>query len=209
MTSDDDLPRRKTEMRREVAARLQGLSPDDFAARGRLARERLEAVDDFRKATSCLLYAPMGDEVDVSALIDGGLAAGKAIFLPLCKKSAGRMRAVRIFERGRDLVPGRFGIMEPRDGEEQAAPEDLDFVLVPGRAFDRSCHRLGRGRGYYDRFLAEVREEGCCTAAVALDLQIFDRVPAGEHDLPVSMIATESELIRLPAVRTRSTIAGE
>jgi 5-formyltetrahydrofolate cyclo-ligase len=113
MTPDDDLPRRKTAMRREVAVRLESLDPAELAERGRRATRRLEETEDFRSAESLLLYAPMPDEIDVNALIDGRLAAGKAVFLPRCEAAAGRMHAARIFDRDRDTARGRFGITEP------------------------------------------------------------------------------------------------
>jgi 5-formyltetrahydrofolate cyclo-ligase len=193
-----DLPRRKAQLRREVAARLAALSPEDFAERGRRAVERLRALPEFGSAEGLLLYASVPDEIDTAALIDEALSSGRAVFLPVCGKSGSQLRAVRVTDRARDLAAGRFDIMEPREGLESAAPGEVDFVLVPGRAFDRRCRRLGRGAGFYDRFLAGILEGGGHTAAVALDLQVFDEIPAGELDLPVGAVATESRLIRRP-----------
>lgn len=209
MTGGDDLPRRKAQLRREVAARLKALSPGEFAERGGRAVERLGGVREFEEARSYLLYASMPDEIETAALIDGLLSRGRGVFLPVCGKLSDELRAVRISDRGRDLAPGRFGIMEPRGGLEAAPPGEVDFVLVPGRAFDRRGRRLGRGRGFYDRFLSGVLDAGGCAGALALDLQIFAEVPAGEHDLPVHLVATESELIRPPAARTLPTPAQE
>ena len=187
------LAERKAALRREVAARLKALPAAELAERGRRAAERLERVDAFRRAESLMLYASMPDEIDTAGLIDRLLAAGRKVYLPVCDAAAGDMRAVRVADRGRDLVAGRFGILEPRPGLEAAPPGGIDFVLVPGRAFDRAGRRLGRGGGYYDRFLAGA---GAFRAAVALDLQIFPEVPAGARDRRVELVATESELIR-------------
>lgn len=191
----DDLPRRKTEMRREVAARLKAMGPDDFAERGRRAAQRLDAAPDFQSAGSFLLYAAMPDEIDVDPLIDGLLAAGKAVFLPVCHETRGEMRAVRITDRERDLAEGRYGIREPRPGLPSARPGEIDFVLVPGRAFDCNGQRLGRGAGFYDRFLSG-DAGGAFRAALALDAQVFPEVPTGPDDLPVHLVVTESRLIR-------------
>jgi 5-formyltetrahydrofolate cyclo-ligase len=211
MTDGDDLPRRKAQLRREVAARLKALSPEDFAERGRRAAERLKGTREFEEARSYLLYASMPDEIDTAALIDRALACGREVYLPVCAPSGSEMSAVRVEDRVRDLAPGRFGILEPRAGLPAAAPGDVDFVLVPGRAFDRHCRRLGRGRGFYDRFLQVVLEEGdCgCAGALALDLQVVAEIPVGEHDLPVHVVATESRLIRPPAPRALTTPPAE
>ncbi len=197
MTAEgDDLPRRKDRLRREVAARLRSLGPEELAGRGRRAVERLKSTPDFRSARSCLLYASLPDEIDTATLIDELLAGGKKVFLPTCHQTKDEMRAVRIADRGRDLIEGRFGILEPRPELEAAGAEEVDFILAPGRAFDRQCRRLGRGRGFYDRFLHTALEGGGLAAAVALDIQIFDQLPTGKRDLPVHLVATESELIR-------------
>lgn len=196
MTAEgDDLPRRKAGLRREVAARLAEISPEELAGRGRRAAERLRSAPEFRRARSSLLYAAMPDEIDTAALIDELLAAGKSVFLPVCHETRGEMRAVRIADRAHDLAEGRYGIREPRPGLPAAAPGEIDFVLVPGRAFDRNGQRLGRGAGFYDRFLSG-DASGAFRAALALDAQVFPEVPAGPHDRPVDLVATESELIR-------------
>jgi len=196
MSADgEDLAEEKARLRRQVAARLKALSAREFAERGRRALERLEGAEEFRRAGSFLLYAPMPDEIDTTPLIDRLLAVGRAAFLPVCAPDRDEMRAVRIADLGKDLAPGRFGILEPRAGLPAAGPAEIDFLLVPGRAFDRAGRRLGRGRGFYDRFLAGAGE-GPFRAALALDLQLFPRVPAGEHDREVELIAPESEILR-------------
>ncbi len=190
-----DLPQRKAEMRREVAARLKAIAPRDFAERSRRAAERLGSATDFQSARSLLLYAAMPDEIDVDPLIDALLAAGETVFLPVCHEAKGEMRAVRIADRARDLAAGRYGIREPRPGLPAAAPGEIDFVLVPGRAFDRNGRRLGRGAGFYDRFLSG-DASGAFRAALALDAQVFPEVPTGPDDRPVHLVVTESQLIR-------------
>ncbi|MHC4916049.1 MAG: 5-formyltetrahydrofolate cyclo-ligase [Planctomycetota bacterium] len=194
--SDGDLPRRKRSLRREVVARLRALAPGELAERGRRALERLAAAEEYRKAGGVLLYSSMPDEIDTSGLIDAALAEGKRVFLPVCDPARDEMSALRVTDRGADLSPGRFGILEPRADLAPAAPGEIEFVLVPGRAFDGQCRRLGRGRGFYDRFLGEVTPETAFAAAAALDLQVFAEVPAGEHDRPVDLVVTETRTIR-------------
>jgi 5-formyltetrahydrofolate cyclo-ligase len=191
----DDLPRRKAELRREVAARIRGLGPEGLAERGARARDRLAGTDEFRLSAGLLLYAAMPDEIDAGPLIDEALERGAAVYLPVPDPDGNRMTAVRVTDRRTDLVPGRFGILEPRKGLPAAGSGEIDFVLVPGRAFDRGGRRLGRGAGFYDRFLEEAAA-GAFRAALALDLQVVPEVPAGASDRPVDLVATESELIR-------------
>jgi 5-formyltetrahydrofolate cyclo-ligase len=87
-----------------------------------------------------------------------------------------------------------FGAMEPAEGRTLDVAE-IDLVVVPGVAFDRSCGRVGYGRGYYDRFLGK-RRLGVAAIAIAFALQIVDRVPSGAIDRRIDGVVTELEVIR-------------
>ena len=95
-----------------------------------------------------------------------------------------------------ELEPtGNLRILEPKlavqqDGSRQVLPEQIDVVLVPGLAFDPLGNRLGRGRGYYDRFLRRL-PAGALTIGLALDTMIRNQIPYGENDYPVKMVVTE------------------
>lgn len=178
-----------------MAARFRELSAEELRERSALARARLTATDEFHAARSFLLYMSMPDEPDTAALLDGLLAAGRTVFLPLLLPGGNDIAAVPVSSRERNLAPGRFGILEPLPGLVPAEAEDVDFALVPGRAFDRSGLRLGRGLGCYDRLLAQLGPRAV-RAALALDFQIVAAVPAERHDQRVSLIATDRELIR-------------
>ncbi len=93
-----------------------------------------------------------------------------------------------------DLVPGVFGILEPR-GSEVVEPGAIDFVLVPARGFDRAGNRLGRGGGYYDRYMAhpDFRAIRC---GIAYSAQVLPAIPHDAHDLPVHVLVTESGVLR-------------
>ncbi len=87
-----------------------------------------------------------------------------------------------------------FGSREPTDGRVLEARE-LDLIVVPGVAFDRSCHRVGYGAGFYDRLLASTRD-GTAAVAIAFGMQVVEEVPTGPLDRPVDAIVTEDDVIR-------------
>ena len=95
----------------------------------------------------------------------------------------------RVFDLSVDIVPGWLGIPEPRPTAPQVPPESIDWVLVPGLAFDATGRRLGYGGGFYDRLLPLLRPGVQCVAG-ALDLQIVDEVPASPHDRRVDLVIT-------------------
>ena len=95
-----------------------------------------------------------------------------------------------------DTAPGYRGIPEPAAELPRVAIEDVDWVLVPGVAFDIHGRRLGYGGGYYDRLLALLRP-GVLRVAGAFDLQVVAQVPAAPHDLIVDVIVTESRMLTI------------
>ncbi len=97
------------------------------------------------------------------------------------------------FARSREeLVPGAFGVMEPRDSAIAADGSPFDLILVPGMAFDRSGGRLGRGKGYYDRYLAAASG---FKAGVCFDDQVVGEIPREAHDVPMDALVTPSGII--------------
>ena len=132
----------------------------------------------WQDASTLLLYYPLSDEVDVRPLITEAYKNGKRVLLPVCR---GEDLELHLFEGEHSLSSGAFGIMEPRG--PLFVPEDypnIQLALIPGMAFDRAGHRLGRGRGYYDRLLpllSATRLQGIC-----FPFQIQDSVPTDTHD---------------------------
>jgi 5-formyltetrahydrofolate cyclo-ligase len=183
----------KAEARREVERRIAALTAEQRADASARIRQRIAELREFLRARTVMMFATMPDEVDTLPIIEDALAAGKTVVLPHVNRGVGEMDARVVRDVARDLVLGTFGIPEPRDCPV-AGPDSIDFVLVPGRAFDRQGNRLGRGGGYYDRFLARIDAVRCGCVFAA---QVLDAVPHAEHDLPVDVIVTEDVVIRV------------
>ncbi len=129
------------------------------------------------------LFAAIGAEVDVGAIEDPLLELGCEVFYP---RVEGERIAFRRARRG-DLHPGTWQIPEPPESAPEATV--IDLMIVPGVAFDRECRRLGNGKGFYDRAIAEVQPGR--TVAVCFHAQIVDAVPVGEHDRVLDAVITE------------------
>ena len=130
------------------------------------------------KSKTVLAYWPLPDEPDIRPLIDGLLAAGKTVLLP--KVIDGESMELRRYTAYGDLREGAFHIMEPI-GEPFTDFAQIDTALIPGVAFDAARRRLGRGRGYYDRFLAaypNIHKIGIC-----FPFQCVEEVPTQAHDI--------------------------
>ena len=130
-----------------------------------------------------LAYYSLPDEVDTRQLLDDLVAEGKTVLLP--KVIDDENMEIRRYTGRQDLEEGILHLMEPI-GEPFTAYEDIDIVVVPGLAFDAAGHRLGRGRGYYDRFLHRKKHPYC--VGICFDFQKVAEVPVDEYDIPVDEV---------------------
>jgi len=184
----------KTLLRREIEARVRAVSERSRNDASLRACALLEKQPAWRMAGSVLLYAPIDAELNVWPLLENRMKAGNIVALPQFDPGTKTYRACQITDLAKDVAPGRYGIREPRKGCDLIPLNRLDFILVPGVAFDLHGHRLGRGEGYYDRLLATVRGMTC---GVAFDEQIVPEVPVAPHDSDVNCILTPTRWIEL------------
>lgn len=181
----------KRELRARIRSVLGEIDPDDRAAMSAHLVLALQDHEAWTNAKHTLIY--LGDETEpsVDRLADCQ-SEGRAIAAPRINWDTGAMRAVVLTgSPGRAGVTEvrRHGIREPVEGPE-IAPGDLDLVLMPGIAFDRSGGRLGRGGGFYDRFLARLSPT-TTTIGICFGCQVVDRIPREDHDAGVDMLVTE------------------
>jgi 5-formyltetrahydrofolate cyclo-ligase len=182
----------KAVLRKRMYARLKEMPAKQRATASAQARRLLEKQTRWQEAQSVLFFAPLSDELDIWPLFAEALAARKTVALPRFDPEHDRYLACEVRDLDADLAPGRFGIREPSNGCPQIALTRLDFVLVPGVAFDLHGRRLGRGKGYYDRLLPSVRGVTC---GVAFDEQIVGDLPIAPHDARVNCILTPTRWI--------------
>ena len=140
-----------------------------------------------------LFRSGFGTEVDTAAFVAQVLHDGKLLALPRINKASQTLQLHRI-NRLDELVSGVWGIREPHGEAPTVSLAEIDFVLMPGVAFDRQGARLGYGAGYYDRLLASGQRRALRVAA-AFDVQIVDSVPADAHDQRLDIIITENRII--------------
>lgn len=160
-----------------------------------IKRKVLE-LQEVRDARVIMLYASKGKEVRTDELISELLRVGKRVVLPKTEMREKGITPVEISDLEKDLIPGNYGIREPRDCARRVDPGEIDLVIVPGIAFDRNGNRLGRGAGYYDRFLSTIKGK-VRIVALAYSFQIVERVPSSNSDVPVDIIVTEEGVYRI------------
>ena len=170
----------KQEIRKAIRAEKKRIGKEELLQMSLPVTEKIEANEHYLNANIVMLYHPLWDEVDVRPLFDRALTVGKRVILPTVK--------------GDDIIPveitsetewvvGDFDILEP-----VAKPYNgpIDLIVVPGVAFDNNRNRLGRGKGYYDRFL--VKHPNTYRLGVCFKFQIVPEVPTEPFDFPMDEV---------------------
>jgi 5-formyltetrahydrofolate cyclo-ligase len=185
----------KVELRKAALAARNRLTVMERMAASSVIADLLAAHPAYKAAHTVMFYVSFGSEVATILPIKRALAEGKTVAVPLVREREGVLVASKLLDPAKDLAPGAYGIFEPMArAVRPLPPESLDLVVVPGVAFDAHGHRIGYGRGYYDRFLAGIGRKAI-TVAFAYESQIHDHVPSQEHDCHVQVILTEERVI--------------
>jgi 5-formyltetrahydrofolate cyclo-ligase len=188
----------KQGLREQLRARVSEVSAAGRILRSGHARALLARQRVWQEAKSVLFYAPLPDEIDLLPLLHQALDEGKTVALPRFFPENGAYGACQIENFSRDCAPGKFGVREPVPRCAIFPLNRLDLALVPVVGFDAAGHRLGRGKGYYDRILAEVAGTRC---GVAFDEQMAEEIPAEPHDMPLNCILTPTRWLEIPGPR--------
>lgn len=141
-----------------------------------------------------MAYIPLPDELDVGPLLGRAWAEGKVVTTPRIVWGRHQLRPIVTRNFQDDVVPTRHGLREP-SGTEEIALEAIDLLIVPALGFDRRGHRMGRGGGFYDRFLARP-ELRALTVGLTFERQILPELPVLSHDQAVQMIVTDNGAYR-------------
>ena len=146
-------------------------------------------MPEFKLSQTILFYCSFDGEVETLGMMRHASQIGKKIALPVIIKEKKRIVPTIIEHIDADLHEGHYGIKAPRhDKTRELKVSELDLVVVPAVAFDKNNNRLGRGSGYYDRFLGELPSH-IPTVGLAFDFQVVDLIPGLQHhDIPVSHV---------------------
>jgi 5-formyltetrahydrofolate cyclo-ligase len=158
-----------------------------------IARQLLD-LPTFLAARCVLLTLPYRSEWDTRPLLEAARASGKTVALPRVDDTARMLRLHAVRDIATDTRAGYRGIPEPVTSMPFVAFDAVDWVLVPGVAFDASGGRLGYGGGFYDRLLSLLALSAARVAG-AFDMQIVDQVPLAPHDLKVDLIVTDRRVL--------------
>ncbi len=181
----DSMVETKQELRRKYKRAVKALSGEEKRAASHEIAGRIVSMPEYKEALTVMVYSALPDEVDLTPLLDHPFSEGKRFVYPLCLNDTDMVV----------MLPGKwnegmYGIMEPdHESSEAVAPGIIDLVICPGVAFDDAKTRMGKGRGYYDRYLP-----GCVNAKVimaAFEAQHAPTLPREDTDVLMDQVVTE------------------
>jgi 5-formyltetrahydrofolate cyclo-ligase len=187
----DEVRRLKQQMRVEASQR-RAKQPDAEPLSRRIFQQ-ITALPEYARTRALMLYLDVRSEVRTRWFVPTAWAEGKRVVVPYCENGQIELFPLQSFD---DLLPATMGVLEPkpelrRRADRHVDPADLDLVITPGLAFDRRGGRLGYGKGYYDRFLHQIRTDAT-KLAVCFECQLFPQIPVLPHDIRMDLVVTES-----------------
>ena len=191
----EDIRIQKKEIRRQALERRKKLSEKEWAEKNAIIFERLFSFANFLEAKVVLFYVSTNKEVATEQMIRKSLAHEKIVVVPWTDTESRQILLFRIGDFDQDLLPGYKGILEPnRSRTKQMSVDQIDLAIIPGIAFDTRGGRIGRGAGYYDRFIPTLNIT-TRKVALAFECQMVPQVPMEPCDKYVDIIITEDRII--------------
>ncbi len=184
----------KKDLRTHLKANLAALSADEIHQRSRQACDLLADQPEFERCETVMVFLSLPTEINTAPLVLRAWQDGKRVLAPRVSWEQRRMMPVEIRSLTEDIEDTQWNLRQPLQGDPVPLSM-IDLVVVPGLGFDRAGNRLGRGRGFYDRFLAHSEFAGS-TCAVAFEEQIVEAIPADPHDIRVDMLITDQHVRR-------------
>ena len=184
----------KSALRRQLRETLAGIPAAERRHHSSLACNLIASTPEFESARVVMIFLSMPDEIDTAPLALRAWQAGKTVVAPKVNWDQRRMLPIEINSLTTGMTVTGPGVREPIGGRPMPT-EFIDLVIVPGLGFTASGHRVGRGMGFYDRFLAQSEFMGV-TCGLAYEQQILPTLPVLDHDMPLSMLATDRAIRR-------------
>jgi 5-formyltetrahydrofolate cyclo-ligase len=187
-----DKPGLKSALRAKIRAVLKNFPAEKRQKDSEKLCATLKQQVFFQNAGAILFFASLPEEPDLWPLLNEALTGKKLVALPCFDADNQAYRPRRVRDIHVEILSGQFGVREPATTCVEIPLKDLDLVLVPGVAFDLSGHRLGRGKGYYDRLLENFTEK---KIGIAFDEQLMSAVPAEKKDVRMDLVITPTRCV--------------
>jgi len=175
-------------IRKDIAERLKNLNKTERRKKSLRIKEKLFRSCEFKRAKTVMFFVSREDEVDTQNMIRQAIRMGKKVGVPLIREGKKELLISQIIDIDKELVKGPYSIYQPdKNFIRVIKQEDLNLIIVPGLAFTKKGLRLGRGKGYFDRFLKKLPKY-VKKIGISFDFQILKKLPVSSHDMPVDRV---------------------
>ena len=179
----------KRSLRNEILEKRKAQTKKEREVKSHLILHELIELPEFKKAKVVAFYLPVNGEVDTTEMIKWAHEEGKEVCVPVVHEE-GHLQFV-VYEPLDRMKNGKYNIPEPLGKEER---HHIDLIVVPGVVFDNEGHRIGMGKGYYDKYL---KDKTCVNVGVCFGFQLVEKIPKEPHDIPMNIIVTEHGVTRM------------
>ncbi|MGC9065395.1 MAG: 5-formyltetrahydrofolate cyclo-ligase [Candidatus Ratteibacteria bacterium] len=180
----------KAEIRKQILEIMKKMNVQEWKEKSEKIFTNFTSLPEYSQCWVLMSYVSFDKEVSTIPIINDCLAKARTVCVPKIDWKNLSMVPVQVFNE--DDIDFSQKIPQPFS-DAHISVSEIELVIVPGIAFDRNCNRLGRGKGFYDRFLAT------CNAikiGLAFDFQVLEEIPVSKHDIPMEIIVTESQIIK-------------
>ena len=181
-----DCRQKKRELRKSLLQRMAAQEEEYCLRADREIQRKLFELREYREAETVFVYVSRPKEVQTFEIMNDLWSRGKTVGVPKCI-AKGVMEVYEIRSM-KDLEPGAYGILEPKEGCRKILPEQLSFILVPCLSCTEDGVRLGFGGGYYDRYL---KKTNAPKAVVCHRRMMSENLPVEEWDQRMEMVISE------------------
>lgn len=179
----------KKELRKKIKQIKELMTKEEVETSDKLIEEQLMMLNEVMEAKIIFCFVSMDDEINTKEIIKKLLSMGKIVGVPKCE-SKNNMKVYRI-KSLEDLEKGYYNIKEPKSYCETIKPEDIELAIIPATACDKSKNRIGKGAGYYDRYLSN---QSFLKVVLCREKCLVDKVPTEENDIVMDIIVTETNI---------------
>ena len=194
--SSESAAKTKIAIRKMIVQKREELGGLEKEEKNIAIAQRLFGMDEFKKSKTIFCFLSTSFEVQTERIILESLRLGKQVLVPLLDPGGENLKASHIPSMDIDFVIGEYGVRQPAPKFRNIVPfSNIDFVVVPGLAFDSFGNRIGYGGGFYDKFFKKITGN-VSRVAVGYDFQLFNLVPHSDLDEPVHFLITETKALR-------------
>ena len=187
-----NLQKSKEELRTDISRERRYLTPEKKTILDKKIFTKLTNLPVWKNAKTVLIYVSHKDEIATLDFIKKTLNANSKKRIIVVPKTHLKFHALSLhkLDELKQLIPGNYGILEPHHLCETILPEQIDLAIIPGIVFNKKGHRIGYGKGYYDRLIPHLN---CPKISLAYNLQIVENMPVEDHDQLIDILLTESK----------------